>query len=62
MAGFRTYIPGLRIVLRIAHTYMTRWQDKLSGTLTETQYACLLDSITAVSSCLAALGEGETLP
>lgn len=62
MPGVRTYIPGLRLVLRTVHRYMTNHQNKLSQTLTEAQYTCLLATIAAVAECLAVLGEGEVLP
>lgn len=62
MAGIKTYIPGLRLVLGIAHRYMSKWQSQLSGTLTTAQYTCLLSTITAVSDCLAALGTEEVVP
>lgn len=59
MAGFRTFIPGLRIVLKTAHRYMTTHQNRLSASLTAPQYACLTDTIAAVASCLAILGTQE---
>lgn len=54
--GFRTYVPGLRLVLKAAHTYATRWQPKLAEILTTDQYNCLVDTIAALGSCLALLG------
>jgi hypothetical protein len=62
MAGLKTYIPGLRLVLKTAHRFMTRWQSQLSGTLTEAQYACLVATIAAVAECLGALGEAVIEP
>lgn len=53
----RTYIPQLRIVLRIAHRYGTRYQDTLANTLTAPQYTCLLSVINAIADCLALLEE-----
>jgi hypothetical protein len=60
--AFKTYVPGLILILRTAHRYATRYQAHLSGTLTTEQYACLLDLIAAMASCLAALGTPEIVP
>jgi hypothetical protein len=61
MAGFKTYIPGLRFVLKTAHRFMTRYQSKLAGSLSPAQYTCLVSTIGAVADCLAILGETEVL-
>jgi len=53
----KTYVYTLRIVLRTAHRYATRYQAQLSAFLTPTQYTCLVDTIAALASCLALLGE-----
>jgi hypothetical protein len=58
----RTYVPGLRLILGTAHRYCTRWQPTLEANLTELQYTCLLDVITALASCLAALGPAPINP
>jgi len=58
----RTYVPTLRVVLHTAYKYATRWQPKLAGILTETQLACLADVITALASCLIALGQPDIQP
>lgn len=55
----RSYVPTLRVVLRTAYRYAVRWQPKLALHLTEPQVACLADTITALASCLAALGETQ---
>jgi hypothetical protein len=57
MSGFKTYIPGLRLVLKTAHRFMTRYQSKLAGSLSPTQYTCLVSTIQAVADCLALLGD-----
>lgn len=54
--ALKTYVPHLRIVLKVAHKYATRYQTQLSAVLTPAQYACLTDTIVAISSCLALLG------
>lgn len=58
----RTYVPGLRLVLGAAHRYATRYQATLENNLTAPQYACLLDVITALASCLALLGPAPINP
>lgn len=55
--ALKTYVYTLRIVLREAHKYATRYQTQLSSFLTAPQYACLVDTIAALASCLAVLGE-----
>jgi hypothetical protein len=62
MSSPRTYIPGLRFVLNVAHRYMTRWQSQLSGGLSNDQYTCLVSTIQAVADCLALLGEPTISP
>lgn len=49
----KTYVPGLILILKAAHKYMTRYQNVLSTTLSPEAYTCMLDSITALASCLA---------
>jgi len=62
MSGFKTYIPGLRLVLKTAHRFATRYQSKLSGSLTSEQYTCLVSTIQAIGDCLALLGEPTIAP
>jgi len=57
MASPRTYVPGLRAVLYIAHKFATRYQDKLHEHLTTDQYNCLVSTIQAIADCLALLGQ-----
>ncbi len=56
---FRTWIPGLREVLKTAHYYGTRYQTQLSRSLTSEQYTCLLSTLQAIGDCLALLGTSE---
>jgi hypothetical protein len=56
MAG-KTYEVGLISVLRLTYGYITRWQLKLKASMTDAQFACLTASLTAITSCLQALGE-----
>ncbi len=49
----KTYITGLVFALKAAHKYATRYQAQLNGFLTTEQYACLVDTIQALASCLA---------
>lgn len=60
--AFRTYVPQLRVLITVLHRFMTHWQSKLQGNMTEAQYACMLDLIQASASCLAALGEQPVDP
>lgn len=53
----KTYVYTLRIVLKTAHRYATRYQTQLSGFLTAPQYTCLVSTIQALADCLALLGE-----
>lgn len=53
----KTYEQGLRLVLRTAHRYGTRYQTQLSGNLSSDQYACLITTLQAIAACLALLGE-----
>lgn len=55
--SFRTYIPGLRLVLKAAHRFGTRYQTQLQGSLTSDQYTCLLSTLNAIADCLVLLGE-----
>lgn len=57
MSGFKTYVPGLRLILYTAHKYATRWQSRLATSLTTEQYTCLVSTIQALADCLALLGE-----
>jgi len=58
----KTYVPTLRIVLRAAYRYATRWQPKLAETLTTQQAECLSAVIAALYECLLALGEATLDP
>lgn len=58
----KTYIPGLRLVLKVAKRYMDRWQTRLQENLTEAQYTCFLATISAITECLIALGEEALNP
>lgn len=56
MAGLKTYVPGLRLILKAAHRYATRYHAQLSVVLTTQQLACLTSTIQALADCLALLG------
>lgn len=53
----RTYIVGLRLVLKHAKRYINKWGIPLLGELTAPQIACLTATIEAIDSCLAAIPE-----
>jgi hypothetical protein len=55
----KTYIPQLLKEFSEAHRYGTRWQEQLHASLTTAQYTCLLDALTAIASCLAAINAPE---
>lgn len=48
----RTYIPGLKRVLKTLLRYTGKWVEQLQDHLTAEQYACLQDAITAAQTCL----------
>jgi len=52
----KTYVPGLRNVLNIAHRYISRWQPKLAETLPPETMTCIADLLVALTSCITALG------
>lgn len=58
----KTYVPTLRIVLRQAYKYATRWQPKLAEHLTEEQANCLSSTIQAIYDCMILLGDTPVLP
>jgi len=60
--GVRTYVPGLRLVLKEVIRYITRYQPVLNSVLTTEQYNCLVATLSAASECLAAIGSAEVLP
>jgi len=49
----KTYVVGLRIILRQFLRYATRYQAQLSVFLSPEAYTCLLATITAANECLA---------
>ena len=49
----KTYVPGLRLVLRQLIKYATRYQDVLKNSISDAAYTCLIDTLTAANSCLA---------
>jgi len=55
--ALKTYVFTLRLVLKEAHRYATRYQTQLSAHLTAPQYTCLVSTIQALADCLALLGE-----
>lgn len=51
--AIKTYVPGLRLILRQIIKYISRYQDVLSASLSTEAYTCLIDTLTAAQSCLA---------
>jgi hypothetical protein len=58
----RTFVPGMRLVLKAAKRYLARWQVELQANLTEAQYTCLVATLAAITECLIALGEEALNP
>jgi len=58
----KTYVYSLRIVLKTAHRYATRYQTKIEAHISPAAYTCLVDTIAAIASCLVLLGEQEYNP
>ena len=59
---YKTYVPTLRVIAQTAHRYATRRQEKLSLSLTPTQYTALTNWIAATIALIQALGEQEVNP
>jgi hypothetical protein len=48
----KVYWKGLRLVLTAAKSYIQRHQTQLVDHLTTEQYNCVVDTLTAIISCL----------
>lgn len=59
MAFTKVYWKGLRLVAGSLQRYIQRNQLGLAANLTGEQYACVVDLLTAVLSCLAILPTNE---
>jgi hypothetical protein len=55
MAAQKVYWKGLELIANALRRYIQRNQLKLAANLTEEQYTCVVDLLTAVLSCLAIL-------
>lgn len=53
----KIYVPGLRAVLNTAYRYGTRYNTQLEANLTEEQFTCLGEVISAIGACLVLLGK-----
>jgi hypothetical protein len=57
----KVYYLGLQISMEALRSYITKWQPQLQKSLTSDQYTCVLDVLTAITSCLHLLpGKRET--
>jgi len=56
MPGFRTYIPGLRFVLRRAVKYIKDWQPQIQEHVDSNTYDHVVTCLEGLESCLALLG------
>jgi hypothetical protein len=52
----KTYKPGLRIVMGVAHRYGAKWTSQLNASLSPTEITCLNAALTAIAALLACLG------
>lgn len=62
MAAPKVYWKGLKIVLEVARSYIQRNQLRLQQHLTEAQYNCVVDTLTAIISCLSILPTENPAP
>lgn len=58
----KVYWKGLELTLNLSLRYIQRNQINLSKTLTTAQYNCLLDLLTALTTCLAILPPNTPTP
>ena len=58
----KTYIPGLRLVLKAAYRYISRWQPQIAENLTEEQFVHVTDCLADLGACLISLGETPIEP
>ncbi len=57
----KTYVVGLRLVLRKLIKYASRYQAQLSGVLSEQAFTCLIATLTAANECLALVPAPDTV-
>ena len=57
----KTYVVGLRLVLRELIRYASRYQAVLSTTISEQAFTCLLATLTAANECLALVPAPDTV-
>lgn len=48
----KVYWKALRLVLTAAKKYIQRWDIQLKTNLTTEQYDCVIDTLTAIITCL----------
>lgn len=58
----RVYWKGLELTLNVTRRYIQKHQIQLSKSLTSEQYTCMLDVLTAITSCLALLPVNTPTP
>jgi hypothetical protein len=57
----KTYVVGLRIVLRQLIRYASRYQAQLSTVISTEALACLIATLNAANECLALVPQPETV-
>jgi hypothetical protein len=55
MSFNKVYWKTARVLMEGTRSYLSRNQLRLQANLTEEQYNCLVDVLTAITSCLALL-------
>jgi hypothetical protein len=58
----KTYVPGLRLVLREAYRYISRWIGPMTPFLTESQQEHVATCLADLTTCLIDLGEQPVEP
>jgi hypothetical protein len=58
----KTYVPGLRNVLRAAYRYISKYTTFMDAYLTESQKTHVATCLADLTSCLLDLGENPTEP
>jgi len=58
----KTYVPGLRNVLRAAYRYIAKYTQFMSPFLTESQAAHVATCLADLTACLLDLGENPVEP
>jgi len=58
----KTYVPGLRLILRKAYNYIVKYTQFMQPFLTESQAAHIATCLADLTACLLDLGETPIVP